>query len=212
MSKPATGILGTQNPASDAATHTSNDCIHISPGYRIGSSHVVIVIGASLFVALCARVTLPLPFTPVPLTLQNFGVLLVGLALGPRRAFAALALYLAEGLVGMPVFNPTGPGGLAQLLGPTGGFLLAYPFVAGIAGWFFQAKNEEKSFARAAIACVLAEIFLFLCGLSWLAILTHSVALAIRFGLYWFVFAEVIKIMSAAALASGWQRFHKVQP
>jgi biotin transport system substrate-specific component len=193
MSKSATGILGTQDRVLEAA------------------SQVAIVIGASLFVALCARITLPLPFTPVPLTLQNFGVLLVGLALGPRRAFAALVLYLGEGLMGMPVFNPTGLGGLAQLLGPTGGFLLAYPFVAGIAGWVFDAKNEKKSFARAAIACTLAEIFLFVCGLSWLAVLTHSVALAIRFGLYWFVFAEVIKIMSAAALASGWQRFHKVQ-
>ena len=194
MNKPVTGILGTQDRVLDAA------------------SQVAIVIGASLFVALCARITLPLPFTPVPLTLQNFGVLLVGLALGPRRAFAALVLYLAEGLIGMPVFNPMGPGGVAQLLGPTGGFLLAYPFVAGIAGWVFEAKNEEKSFVRAAIACVLAEIFLFVCGLSWLAVLTHSFALAVRFGLYWFVFAEVIKIMSAAALASGWQRFHKVQP
>src|ERR1700683_4213438 len=72
---------------------------------------IALVVGASLFVALCARVTLPLPFTPVPLTLQNFGVLLVGLTLGPRRAFAALVLYLAEGLMGMPVFNPTAPGG-----------------------------------------------------------------------------------------------------
>jgi len=193
MNKPVIGILGTQDRVLDAA------------------SQVAIVIGTSLFVALCARITLPLPFTPVPLTLQNFGVLLVGLALGPRRAFAALVLYLGEGLVGMPVFNPTGLGGLSQLLGPTGGFLLAYPFVAGIAGWVFDAKNREKSFARAAIACVLAEICLFVCGLSWLAVLTHSFALAIRFGLYWFVFAEVIKIMSAAALASGWQRFHKVQ-
>src|SRR5712692_1938985 len=96
---------------------------------------VAIVVGASMFVALCARITLPLPFTPVPLTLQNFGVLLVGLALGPRRAFAALALYLAEGASGMPVFNPAGLGGVAQLLGPTGGFLMAYPVVAAIAGW-----------------------------------------------------------------------------
>src|ERR1700685_644266 len=99
------------------------------------SKQAGIVVAASLFVALCARVTVPLPFTPVPLTLQNFGVLLVGLMLGPRRAFAALVLYLAEGLVGMPVFNPTGPGGIAQLLGTTGGFLLAYPLIAGIAGW-----------------------------------------------------------------------------
>jgi biotin transport system substrate-specific component len=194
MNRPVTGILGTQDRVLD------------------GVSQVAIVIGASLFVALCARITVPLPFTPVPLTLQNFGVLLVGLALGPRRALAALVLYLAEGLVGMPVFNPTGPGGIAQLLGPTGGFLLAYPFAAAIAGWVFESKQEKKTFTRAATACVLAEIFLFVCGLSWLAVLTHSVALAIRFGFYWFVFAEVIKIMSAAALASGWQRFHKVQP
>src|SRR5215831_15771318 len=96
---------------------------------------ISVVLGASLFVALCARVTLPLPFTPVPLTLQNFGVLLVGLTLGPRRAFAALTLYLLEGAFGMPVFNPAGPGGIAQLLGPTGGYLLAYPFVAGLTGW-----------------------------------------------------------------------------
>jgi biotin transport system substrate-specific component len=195
MAKPATGILGAQDRVLD------------------GLSQIAIVIGASLFVTLCARFALPLPFTPVPLTLQNFGVLLVGLALGPRRAFAALVLYLAEGLAGMPVFSPTGPGGVAQLLGPTGGFLLAYPFVAGIAGWVFEEKSgreSKNSFVRAAIACFLAEIYLFAGGLSWLAILTHSFAQAIRFGLYWFVFAEVIKIMSAAALATGWQRFHKV--
>ena len=171
---------------------------------------VAIVIGASLFVALCARVTLPLPFTPVPLTLQNFAVLLVGLTLGARRGFAALALYLAEGMAGMPVFSLTGPGGLLQLAGPTGGFLLAYPFVAGIAGLVFE--SGRKSFERALTACVLAEATLFAAGLSWLAILTHSLGLAIRLGLYWFVFAEVIKIMSAAALASGWQRIHQVKP
>jgi biotin transport system substrate-specific component len=169
---------------------------------------VAIVIGASLFVAVCARVTVPLPFTPVPLTLQNFGVLLVGLTLGSRRGFMALALYLAEGLAGMPVFSPTGPGGIAQLLGPTGGFLLAYPFVAGIAGWVYEIGKQ--SFTRAFTASLLAEVYLFAGGLSWLAILTHSFAQALRFGLYWFVFAEIIKIMSAAALTSGWQRFHKV--
>jgi len=194
MARPATEILGTQDRVLD------------------GAGQVAIVVGASLFVALCARVALPLPFTPVPLTLQNFGVLLVGLSLGGRRGFAALVLYLAEGLMGLPVFSPTGPGGIAQLLGPTGGFLLAYPFVAGIAGWVFEksAAGTKKGFARAAAAGVLAEICLFAGGLGWLAMLTHSFALAVRFGLYWFVFAEIIKIMSAAALASGWQRFHKV--
>ncbi|MFZ0802433.1 MAG: biotin transporter BioY [Terriglobales bacterium] len=175
-----------------------------------GAKQVTIVVGASLFVALCARVTLPLPFTPVPLTLQNFGVLAVGLTLGSRRGFAALALYLAEGMAGLPVFSPTGPGGLAQLVGPTGGFLLAYPVVAGLAGWILE--NGRRTLARALTASIFAEIALFASGLSWLAILTHSLAQAVRWGLYWFVFAEVIKIMSAAALADGWQRIRKVRP
>ena len=167
------------------------------------TQQAAIVIGASLFVAVCARVTVPLPWTPVPLTLQNFGVLLVGLTLGSRRGFAALALYLVEGASGMPVFNPTGLGGVAQLLGPTGGFLLAYPFVAGLAGWIME--RGKKTFARA------ATILLFAGGLSWLFVLTHSFSQAVRFGLYWFVFAEVIKVMSAAAIAAGWQRSHRVQ-
>src|SRR5579872_7618743 len=96
----------------------------LSPHHRALSwaQQGALVVGGSLFVALCARVTLPLPFTPVPLTLQNFGVLVVGLLLGSRRGFAALAIYLAEGMAGLPVFSPVGPGGIAQLIGPTGGF------------------------------------------------------------------------------------------
>src|SRR6266436_5285010 len=123
------------------------------------AKQAAIVIGASLLVALCARVTVPLPFTPVPLTLQNFGVLVVGLVLGPRRAFAALVLYLAEGAAGLPVFNPTGPGGIAQLMGPTGGYLLAYPLVAGLAG--FLIERGRKTFTRAAVAGLAAEVLLF---------------------------------------------------
>ena len=185
------------------------DTLVLSRGNRAlyWAEQVAIVLSASLFVALCARVTLPLPFTPVPLTLQNFGVLLVGLTLGSRRGFAALALYLIEGASGMPVFNPAGPGGVAQLMGVTGGFLLAYPFAAGLAGWITE--RGKASFARAAAAGVLAEVVLFAGGLSWLAVLTHSFAQALRFGLYWFVFAEVIKVMLAAAVSTGWQYTRK---
>jgi biotin transport system substrate-specific component len=121
------------------------------------SRQVAMVVGGSLVVALCARITIPLmPLTPVPLTVQNLGVLLVGLLLGSRRGFAALALYLAEGAAGLPVFSPGGVGGIAQLRGLTGGFLLAYPFVAFLAGYIFE--RGAKSFVRAAIAGFLAEI------------------------------------------------------
>src|SRR5258708_30277882 len=165
---------------------------------------VALVVGGTLLVALCARITIPIPGTPVPLTVQNFGVLLVGLMLGSRRGFAALVLYLAEGAIGMPVFSPIGPGGIAQFLGPTGGFLLAYPLVAWVAG--YVAERGRGSFARAAVGGFLAEILLFTGGLAWLAVLTHSVTQAFRWGLYWFVFAEIIKVMMAAGIAAQWQR------
>lgn len=169
------------------------------------SRQVALVVGASLFVALCARITIPLlPLTPVPLTVQNLGVLLVGLLLGSRRGFAALALYLVEGAVGLPVFNPTGPGGMAQLLGPTGGFLMAYPLVAFLAGYVFE--RGIKTFVRATVAGFLAELLLFAGGLTWLYVFTHSLARAAYLGLYWFLAAEVIKVMFAAAIACLWRR------
>src|ERR1700735_2586379 len=184
MTKSAIQILGTpQERALDA------------------SRQVALVVGASLVVALCARITIPLmPLTPVPLTVQNLGVLVVGLLWGSRRGFAALALYLVEGAVGLPVFNPTGPGGLAQLLGPTGGFLMVYPLVAFLAGYVFE--RGVQSFLRAALAGLLAEILLFAGGLTWLYAFTHSLSKAAALGLYWFVAAEVIKVMLAAGIAS----------
>jgi biotin transport system substrate-specific component len=172
------------------------------------AKQIALVVGASLFVALCARVTIPLP-TAVPLTLQNCGVLIVGLLLGSRRGFAALALYLAEGAAGLPVFNPTGPGGLLQLLGPTGGFLMAYPFVAALAG--FVMERGRKTFANAALAGIAAEILLFVGGLGWLAIWTGSIQTAFRIGLSWFVFAEIIKVLLAAGVASRFRATIKRQ-
>ncbi|MGA7909566.1 MAG: biotin transporter BioY [Candidatus Sulfotelmatobacter sp.] len=165
-----------------------------------------LVVGATLFVALCAHITIPLPFTPVPLTAQNFGVLLVGLLLGSRRGFAALVLYLAEGAMGLPVFSPSALGltGIAQILGPTGGYLMAYPLVAGLAGFIFERRT--RNFLRAAISGVAAEILLFAAGVTWLYVFTHSLAKAAFLGLYWFLAAEVMKVLFAAAIAVRWQR------
>src|SRR4051812_46067850 len=98
--------------------------LHSESGVTYWIRQAAIVVAASIFVALCAHLTIPLPFTPIPLTMQNFAVLLVGVTLGSRRGFAALALYLVEGVSGLPVFNPMGPGGLLQVMGATGGFLM----------------------------------------------------------------------------------------
>jgi biotin transport system substrate-specific component len=158
-----------------------------------------IVICASAVIAVCAHLMVPLPFTPVPLTLANFGVLLVGLSLGSRRGFAAAALYLAWGAMGLPVFASAGPGSIAQMLVPTCGYLWAYPVVAFVAGWI--AERGRSSFVRNLSAAVAAEVVLFAAGVSWLVIVTHSWRQAAFFGLYPFLFAEVSKVMLAAAAA-----------
>jgi biotin transport system substrate-specific component len=165
------------------------------------SRQVAIVVSASLVIAVCARISLPLPFTPVPLTLANLAVLAVGLVLGSRRGFVAAVLYLSYGAAGMPVFSPAGPGGMAHLLGPSGGYLLSYPLVAFVAG--FIASRLGRGFAAKAVAAVTAEVLLFAIGVTWIAALTHvSLLQAVAFGLYPFVFAEVIKVMAAAAVAA----------
>ncbi len=168
------------------------------------AKQAAIVIGASAVIAVCARLVLPLPFTPVPLTLANFGVLLVGLALGSKRGFAAAAIYLGWGAIGLPVFSPAGVGGIAQLFGPTGGYLLAYPVVAFVAGWL--SERGVASFGRNLVAGVVAELILFAAGIAWLATLTQSWQRALAFGLLPFLFAEIMKIMLAAALARRLQR------
>jgi biotin transport system substrate-specific component len=169
-----------------------------------------LIVSASLFIALCARISLPLPFTPVPLTLQNFAVLLVGLTMGSRRGFLAIALYLGEGAVGLPVFNPAGLGGVAQLVGPTGGYLMSYLFVAFVSGWI--AERGAKSFRRCAVAAGLGEVLLFAGGLIWLAVWAHgSWRVAAQFGLLPFIFAEIAKVMAAAGLASRLPRLRKAQ-
>jgi biotin transport system substrate-specific component len=156
-----------------------------------------IVICASAVIAVCARLTVPLPFTPVPLTLANFGVLLVGLSLGSRRGFAAAALYLTWGAMGLPVFASAGPGSFLQMLGPTGGYLWAYPVVAFLAGWI--AERGTPGFVRNLSAALVAEVVLFIAGVSWLVAYTHNWRQAAFFGLYPFLFAEVSKVMLAAA-------------
>jgi biotin transport system substrate-specific component len=158
-----------------------------------------LVIGASLFIAICSRLSIPLPFTPVPLTLANFAVLAVGLVLGSRLGAASATTFLAMGAIGLPVFSPAGPGGLLQLVGPTGGYLLAYPLVAYVAGL----ATGQSGFLRKLATTVAAEVLLFACGVSWLVAVLHvPFTQAAAFGLYPFVFFEGMKVMGAAGLAT----------
>jgi biotin transport system substrate-specific component len=165
---------------------------------------IVLALATTIVVAAAAHVAIPLWFTPVPLTLQPLAVLGVGLALGPVTGFFAMLAYLAEGACGLPVFAPTGLGGVAQLLGPTGGFLMAYPLVAAIAGGltrFLAASLKLPRFASAAVGCAAAVVVLFFCGAGWLSHSLHlSVTQAWVAGAEPFVPGELVKVLAAAGI------------
>jgi biotin transport system substrate-specific component len=172
----------------------------------------LLVIGATAFVAACAHISMPLPFTPVPLTLQNFAVILVGMALGPVAGFSAMVLYLAEGALGLPVFTPSGgPAGIAHLLGPNGGFLFSYPLVAATAGWVVRAMQPITSrFRSALIAATAATLPIFLLGAVWLAHYLHLGASATwSLAVAPFLPGEIVKITAAAGIFSTLQRWRR---
>lgn len=176
---------------------------------RSGLGRAVAIVSATAFIAVCAHISVPLPFTPVPLTMQDLAVLLVGLALGPVDGFAALALYLAEGAAGAPVFSP-GLGGTAQLFGPTGGYLFAYPLVAAIAGWGARSIRLSNQFARAAVGCLLASAVLFGFGATWLQQYTHaSAAMVMRMAVYPFLPGNIVKVAAASGIFSAVSRWRR---
>lgn len=165
-------------------------------GRSIADDISLVVIGSAVM-AVCAHVSFPLLFSPVPITLQTFGVILIALTLGPVRGAFSLALYLAEGAVGLPVFSPAGPGGIAQLIGPTGGFLLSYPLAAYVIGSIARLR-PNKFFSY--LGAVGGELVLFTIGAVWLKLVLHvTFAQAFTMAVLPFLPGEVIKIVVASA-------------
>jgi len=175
------------------------------------SGKVILTVAASAFVALCAHISLPLPFTPVPLTLQNFAVILVGMLLGPVAGFSAMVLYLAEGAIGLPVFTTHSVGGVAHLLGPNAGYLFSYPVAAATAGWVVRAMQRITTRFRAGVvAATVASAPIFVLGAVWLAHLLHIGAAATwTMAIAPFLPGEVVKITAAAGLFSSLQRWRQ---
>ena len=157
---------------------------------------VFAVIAGAVLVALAAQVAVPLPGTPVPLTLQPLAVLLVGGLLGPELGAASLVTYLAMGAAGLPVFtpNPLLPQGVARLLGPTGGYLLAYPITAYAVG---RLVGDGTRGVRIALAAVAGVVLIHIGGLAQLALLTGSVAKAARLGTLPFILGDLLKVALA---------------
>jgi biotin transport system substrate-specific component len=168
-----------------------------------------VILGGSLFAAVCAHVSVPLFFTPVPLTVQPFAVLLLGLLLTPRMAAATFAVYLLEGAAGLPVFAPgPAPAGLAHLFGPTGGYLFAYPLAAALISLLW--RRAGRGLAGAVLAAGVGDAAILTCGLSWLAVLTHASALhAATMAVLPFLPGEGLKIAAAAGIAAGAVRLRR---
>lgn len=172
---------------------------------------IALAVAATAFVSACAHLSVPLWFTPVPLSLQNFAVLLVGLALGPVAGFSAMVLYLAEGASGMPVFSPHGLGGVAQLLGPTGGYLLSYPIAAAVAGYIGRGSIARRApFAAALLGTVAATVLILGMGASWLAHFKHiGAAGAFWLGVAPFIPGEIAKVAAASGIFSTLRRLYR---
>jgi biotin transport system substrate-specific component len=167
------------------------------------------VLGGSAFVAACAHVALPLYFTPVPLSLAPFAVLLLGLLLSPRLAAATLGAYLAEGALGLPVFAPVAAiPGMAHLLGPTGGYLLSYPLAAALIAFMF--RRTSRSFAPAFLSAAAGSLLILFCGALWLAVLTHASAQSVfSLAVLPFLPGDALKVAAAAGLAAAWVRWRR---
>jgi biotin transport system substrate-specific component len=171
-----------------------------------------IVIAATALVALCAHISVPLGFSPVPITLQPFAVVLLGLLLAPRLSFAAMSLYLLEGAFGLPVFSPHGPGGLGQIIGYTGGYLLAAPFAAALAGMIYGSarRSGKRSLVTALAGAAAGDLVLLSTGALWMGVLTHaSFPVLLRVSIAPFLVSDAAKVIAAAACAQIFASFTK---
>ena len=159
------------------------------------------IIGFALILTAAAQVSFTIPGTPVPFSLQPLVVALAGLMLGPVAGAAAMALYLAAGAAGLPVFSPIPglPQGIARFMGPTGGYLIAYPIAAWVAG---TVAGKQSTYFRRFIAGCAGIAMIFVGGIAQLTVMNGSLARAIDLGITPFVPLDAVKALIAAGIAT----------
>jgi biotin transport system substrate-specific component len=208
LSKEISTDFSQEIAASNCEAGTRSETNRVARGERSAG----IALAGSVVVALSAHVALPLSFTPVPMTLQPLAVLILGLLLAPELAAATLALYLAEGALGLPVFAPGLPAtsGLAHLLGPTGGYLMAYPAAAVLASWLY--RRTGRGFGSGLLSAGAALALVFTCGAAWLAVGTHgSIQTALAQAVLPFLPGAGLNVAAAAAVARGFDRLRRAR-
>lgn len=167
--------------------------------------NTLLVFAGSWFVALLAQVSIPLaPFSPVPITGQTLGVLLVGSLLGSRLGLLALAVYMLQGIIGLPFFAE-GNSGLQVITGATGGYIIGFIVAAGLVGWLAE-RGWDRRVHTTVASMVLGTLMIYLFGLPWLAVVLGSAERAITLGLLPFIPGAIIKIaVAAGVLPGGWK-------
>jgi biotin transport system substrate-specific component len=177
--------------------------LETSRAIRIASVFFVTVLTAA-----AAQISIPLPFTAVPLTLQPMVVLLGALAVGSRLGAASQILYLAAGIAGLPVFaaSPFLPSGPMRLLGPTGGYLMAYPVAAFVTGYLAE-RGFDRRYITSVVAMLAGLFVIYAAGATWLGLFARSadgttpgLSAALSTGVYPFVVPDLIKLAIAAGL------------
>jgi biotin transport system substrate-specific component len=165
---------------------------------------ITLILLGSLLVALFARIEIPLPFSPVPITGQTFAVLLVGALLGSKRGAAALIAYMIEGAAGLPFFAG-GASGLGILTGATAGYLVGFIVAAYVVGLLAE-RGMERSFKTSIIPFLVGTVIIYALGVTWLSIVLHSLPKALELGLLPFLIGDAIKLIAAGvALPSAWK-------
>jgi biotin transport system substrate-specific component len=165
----------------------------------------IFVLGGALLVAAAAQISIPLPFSPVPITGQTFAVGVVGSALGMRRGAASLALYVLLGGIGLP-FYAQGASGWTQVSGATGGYLIGFVLAAALTGALAD-RGWDRTFGTAVTSMLTGNVLIYAVGLPWLARSTGAgLEQTLEWGLYPFVPGDVLKLyLAAAVLPAAWR-------
>ena len=180
-------------------------------GSHAALRNVILAVAGSLMLWVSAKVQVPM--WPVPMTMQTFAVLVIGMAFGWKLGGATVLLYLAEGAFGLPVFagTPEKGIGLAYMAGPTGGYLVGFVLSAIVVGRL-ASMGWDRSIPMTAVAMIVGTVLIFLPGLLWLSALI-GVEKAIQFGLTPFLVGAVLKIaLAAAVLPYAWKLVGKSKP
>jgi len=163
-----------------------------------------LIVFGSLLLAALAQIEIALPFTPVPITGQTFGVLLIGAALGSKRGAATIILYLTEGGLGLPFFAG-GASGLTILTGATAGYLVGFVGAAYAVGWLAE-RGLERSVRTSIIPFLVGTIIIYVFGVAWLSTIVGGLDKAIELGMVPFLFGDAVKlVLASVALPIAWK-------